>query len=69
MKSVRERETFHETMKRFCGEIKRLVDSADIVCNEHGHTKDKDCVECPFNDNEGRFCVLEGIVLTLGVRK
>jgi hypothetical protein len=48
--SVRKFQSLKDTMLRYQGEIKRLADSADIVCNENGGDEFRCPLgnECPF---------------------
>ena len=49
--SVRHLQTFEDTMKRYHGEIERLVYAAETMCIR------KHCRECPFyNELYGKFC-------------
>jgi hypothetical protein len=58
MKSVRELETFKDLMLKYHGEIKRLVDAAKIVCNEHASSM-CDCKKCPFTGTNDEYCIVD----------
>jgi hypothetical protein len=58
MKSVRELETFKNSMIKIHGEIKRLADAAKIICDEKAATM-CDCEQCPFAGDNNEYCILE----------
>ena len=48
MNSVRDRETFKDTMSRLYDEIKQKIDAASIICGEAQRCD----AECPFSDED-----------------